>query len=160
MSMMKTSGSKRERVINDSYSDERDKKKSSDLEDLPERESIKTTQQFYNGKVNFGPLVRFLRSSVGKDWNNVHSEIISRIPTKMLDYKDAIFWFVADRVDIREGKLWNRENRKYIWREEDSEFLNTLKHPDFPDWKEFYVDPETNTLKQIPQKSLKRIYKK
>ena len=157
MSMLKTSGSKRYYVENGRYADERNNKTDSCLENLPQHESIKSTREFYNGKVNLGPLVRFLRQSAGQNWNEVHSEIISRIPTKMLDYKHAIFWFVADKVEFRDGKLWNRQNRRYIWRAEDSEFFKTLKYPENLDLIEFYVDPDSNQLIHIPLKSFKHI---
>ena len=86
----------------------------------------------------------------------MYSEIISRIPTKLLDYKDIIFDFVAVKIEVIDGKLWNKSSQKYIWREEDSEFLKTLTYPNFPDIVEFYVDPNTNLLIYVPQKSFKR----
>ena len=48
MSVMKTSGSKRERVANGNYSDERHLVKQFDLDDLPQHEGIKSTMKLYN----------------------------------------------------------------------------------------------------------------
>ena len=69
-----------------------------DLEELPHRESIKSTSHFYNGKINYGLVVRFLRGKIGENWDDVYSEIINRIPLAIRDYKEMIFWFVADKV--------------------------------------------------------------
>lgn len=70
ISVMKTSGSKRENVINGRYADERHLQDNFELEDLPQHESIKTTKKFHNGKINYGLLVRFLRGQVGNEWDN------------------------------------------------------------------------------------------
>src|SRR5215831_11395497 len=115
ISMMKTSGSKRRNILNGRYADDRHKKQSLSLEDLPHHESIKSTRKFYNGKINYGLLVRFLRNKVGEDWDEVYAEILGRIPTKLLDYREMIFWFVADKVEMIEGKPWNKKTQKFIW---------------------------------------------
>ncbi len=112
MSVMKTSGSKRARILNGSYAEDRHLQKSSEMEELPIHESIKSTYKFYNNKINYGLLVRFLRKQVGNDWDEVHSEIISRIPTKLLDYKEMIYWFVADKVEIKNGRPWNKKSQQ------------------------------------------------
>lgn len=161
MSMMKSSGSKRINVLNGEYSTERHLQNTYNFEDLPTHESIKSTRQFYNGKINFGPLVRFLRGSIGKDWSQVYSEILNRIPTKLLGYKEMIFWFVADKVEIIDNKPWNKKSQQFIW----VEGPYSLGHHTDPkstreEFKEFYVDPTTNKLIHIPQKSFKRLAKK
>ena len=155
MSMMKTSGSKRERILNGRYADDRHDQKNELPEELPARESIKATFKFYNNKINYGLLVRFLRKQVGNDWDEVHAEIISRIPTKLLDYKEMIYWFVADKVEIRDEKLWNKRTQKFIWNGESVEPKPFEQRVDMPEWKEFYVDPATNKLVHIQQKSTK-----
>jgi len=88
ISMMKTSGSKRQRVINGRYADERHVQGNFDFENLPQHESIKSTQKFYNGKINYGLLVRFLRGQVGNDWNEVYSEITEL--TRLINELDKI----------------------------------------------------------------------
>ena len=104
LSMMKTSGSKRKYVRNGRFADERHAKVKMDLEELPHHESIKSTCHFYNGKINYGLVVRFLRGKIGENWDDVYSEIINRIPLAIRDYKEMIFWFVADKVAFESEK--------------------------------------------------------
>lgn len=160
MSVMKTSGSKRKRVRNGRYADERHLQKIKDYDELPSHESIKTTEKFSNGKINYGLLVRFLRKQVGKNWDEVYSEIISRIPTKLQDYKEMVFWFVADKVEIIEGRPWNKKTQQFIWTGESFGPIHYTEIKQAPEFKEFYVDPGSNKLVRIEQKASKRVYKK
>jgi hypothetical protein len=155
ISMIKTSGSKRIRIANGRYADDRHRQYNYDLEDLPQHESIKSTRKFYNGKINYGLLVRFLRGQVSNDWDTVYSEIISRIPTKLLDYKEMIFWFVADKVAIIDGHPWNKKTQQFIWTGEPFVPLHYTQIKQMPQRIEFYVDPNTNKLVRIEQKSYK-----
>ena len=157
---MKTSGSKRKRVANGRYADERHLQNNFNFDDLPQHESIKATKKFYNGKVNYGLLVRFLRGHVGKDWDEVYSEIISRIPTKLLDYKDMVFWFVADKVELIDERPWNKKSQQFIWTGETFGPIYAVTIKTAPQFIEFYVHPETNQLVRIEQKSYKRVTKK
>lgn len=134
---MKTSGSKRERVANGRYADERHLQDNFELEDLPQHESIKMTKKFYNGKINYGLLVRFLRGQVGNDWDEIYSEIISRIPTKLLDYKEMVFWFVADKVEYIDGRPWNKKSQQFIWTGEDYKPVHHSQIKTQPEFKEF-----------------------
>jgi hypothetical protein len=154
---MKTSGSKRQNVFNGRYADTRHLQDNSEFEDLPQYESIKSTEKFYNGKINYGLLMRFLRGQVGNNWDEVYSEIISRIPTKLLDYKEMIFWFVADKVEFIDGRPWNKKSQRFIWTGEDYVLVHHTQIKTQPEFKEFYVDPNTNKLVRIEQKSFKRI---
>ena len=159
--MLKTSGSKREHLQNGNYSEERHLQKTFDIEDLPSHESIKATQKLYNGKVNLGPLVRFLRGQVGNNWDDIYSEIISRIPTKLLDHRDVVFWFVADKVAFVDGRPWNKKSQQFIWTGEAvSASFHWTEFKSQPQFIEFYVHPGTNKLVQIEQKSFKRRQKK
>ena len=160
ISIMKTSGSKRQNITNGRYADTRNSKKSRDIEDLPSHESIKATAKFYNGKINYGLLVRFLRTQVGNDWDEVYSEIIARIPTKLLDYKEMIFWFVADKVDLIDDKPWNKKTQRFIWTGEPyPHMVHASEYKKTPEFREFYVDPNTNKLIRIPQMAYKNIPK-
>lgn len=150
ISKMKTSGSKRRYVVNGSFSDERNTKRYNDIENLPNHESIGTTWKIYNGKLNFGLLVRFLRGQVGNDWDEVYSEIINRIPTKLLDHKEIVFWFVADKIELIDGHPYNKKNNKFIWTPEQGEFNFNFDNSDF------YVCPETNKLLRVEDKPSKR----
>mgnify|MGYP001334898311 CR=1 FL=1 len=156
ISRLKTSGSKRGYLANGNYADERHLQKTFDLDDLPSHESIKTTQKFYNGKINYGLLVRFLRGQVSNDWDDIYAEIISRIPTQLLEYKEMIFWFVADKVELLEGRPWNRKSQQFIWTGEEMQPVHYTQIKTQPEIKEFYVNPETNKLVRIAQKSFKK----
>ncbi|GAB3869073.1 hypothetical protein GCM10028824_15430 [Hymenobacter segetis] len=157
MSMMKTSGSKRKYVQSGDFADTRNSKAKSDLEELPQFESVKSSRKFYNGKINYGLLVRFLRGKVGNDWDEVYSEIINRIPVALLEYKEMIFWFVADKVVFEDEKLWNKKNQRFIWRGEAYSYFSHYSQIYLnPEFIEFYVHPDTNILEHIPQLSFKK----
>jgi hypothetical protein len=156
---MKSSGSRRDHLDNGSFSEERNTKKYLDIENLPPHESIKRTQEFYNGKINTGLLVRFLRGQIGNDWDNVYSEIVARIPARLLDYKEIALWYVADKVEIKDGKLWNKRSQKYIYTEGQYILRHYSEIKLSEDIFEFYVDPGTNKLIHNPHKAFKRITK-
>jgi hypothetical protein len=131
ISRLKTSGSRKQYAISGDYSTTRHAKRPP-LMDLPYRESIRKPMQFYNGKIHTGLIKRFLYSQVGKDWNDVHSEIVARIPTRLLDFKFCIYWYVHEKVEIREDGLWDKKDNRYI----EDKWARDI----------FYVDPETNLL--------------
>ncbi|GAO45427.1 hypothetical protein [Flavihumibacter petaseus] len=157
--MMKTAGSRRDHLHNGRYADERHLQKFQSLEDLPFHEPIKATTKFYNGKINYGLLVRFLRGQTGNDWDAVYSEIISRIPTKLLAYKEMVFWFVADQVEMIDGRPWNKRTQQFIWTEGKIDQVHYTRIKQNPEFKEFYVDPQSNKLIRIPQLSRSKHYK-
>jgi hypothetical protein len=109
---------------------------------------------------DYGLLVRFLRGQVGNDWDHVYSEIISRIPSKLLVYKEMIFWFVAEKVEIKDGKPWDKKAQQYIWTGGELKDVHFTETKTQPKLIEFYVDPNTNKLVRIEQKAFKRILKK
>jgi len=155
MSRMKTSGSKRRYVGSFRYADERHEWKDADIETLPLGQSVKSSNKFYNGKINYGILVRFLRGRIGNDWDAVYSEIIRRIPTRLLEHKEMVFWFVANEVEVIDGRLWDRKKQKFIWNEKLRQEGQTGKYWSDSVQYEFYVDPTTNLLQHIQQKSYK-----
>lgn len=159
MSVMRTSGSKRKYVMNGSYADGRHTKTDISVEELPHREGIKSTREFYNGKINYDLLLRFLRGQVGNDWDAVYSEAISRIPAKLLHHKEMIFWYVADDVEFIDGELWNKESQRFIWLNGGYTLLHYTEMKFQVERKEFYVDPTTNKLVHIPQKAFKKLIK-
>ncbi len=144
ISRLKTSGSKRRYVIDGNYSDTRNSKNNKDWDNLPSHEGMGKSFKFFNNKINYGLLVRFLRGKVGNDWKKVSKEIEERIPTDLLEYKDCVKWFVSDLIEKREDGLWDKREQKYVRLEPNEPF----------DWnlyisKEFYVDPETNNLIRV-----------
>ncbi len=143
---MKTSGSKRERVVSYDYSDTRNAKSKSSIEDLPAHESMSKNFQFYNGKINTDLLKRFLRTRINQDWDTVYSEIIERIPAKLQDYKYCVYWYVADKVEIRNDQIWNLKDHAFI--PTNNEELHSHWARNYR-YMEFYVDPETNKLIRI-----------
>lgn len=143
ISKLKTSGSKRERLLSGDYSDTRNSKQQVAMEFLPTHEGMGKSMQFYNGKINYGLLVRFLRGNVGKEWKIVHEEILQRIPSNLSEYKECIYWFVADIIEVHDGKLWDRRTQKFLQSSTDG--YVTLHYP-----KEFYVDPVSGILLKTP----------
>lgn len=145
ISRLKTSGSKRNWLHSLDYAETRNSKGKQNFEDLPKFESIGKSFRFYNSRINTDLLRRFLRTQVGKDWDDVYSEYISRIPTKLLDKKECIQWYVADKVEFREGELWNlRDNYIIATKTEDHYYFRRYYRR-----MEFYVDPDTNKLLRI-----------
>lgn len=144
ISRLKTSGSKRKHVVDGDYADTRNSKKNQSWEDLPSHEGMGKSFKFFNSKVNYGLLVRFLRGKAGSDWNEVSQEIEDRIPTDLSEYKECVHWFVSDLIEKHEDGLWDKREQKYLKLDPNEPFdwnLNTCK--------EFYVDPETNQLVRI-----------
>jgi hypothetical protein len=158
ISMMKTSGSRKRYAINGRYADERHLKHKYRIDELPQHERIKNTWK--HGKINYGPLVRFLRGQVGNNWDDVYSEIISRIPTRLFDFKYMIFVFVADKVEFIDGRPWNKKSQQFIWTGEEIKPVHYTQIKQGPQRIEFYVDPNTNTLVRIEQKAFKKLIKR
>lgn len=159
ISKMKTSGSKRDHLGNGTFAEERNTKKYTDIENLPSHESIKKAREFYNGKINTGLLVRFLRGQIGNDWDTVYSEIIARIPARLLDYKEIALWYVSDKVEMKDGRLWDLREQKFIYFGDEYRHIHFSERMLAEHVTEFYVDPETNKLMHIQHKAFKRIIK-
>ncbi len=141
---LKTSGSKRKYVESGDYADTRSAKKQKHIEDLPKYEGMGQARKFFNSRVNYGLLIRFLRGRIGDDWNEVHQEIMERIPSNLSDYKMCVEWFVADLVEEEENELFDKRDQRYLKLDPDER-----ADPDYYTFKEFYVDPETNKLCKI-----------
>ena len=144
ISRLKTSGSKRRYIENKDYADSRNSKSNSDWQNLPINEGMGKSYQFFNSKINYGLLVRFLRTQVGNDWKLIQAEISLRIPTDLQEYQDCVKWFVADLVEKREGEIWDKGARKFLK-------ISSTKNTDrtLHSHKEFYVEPETNILIKV-----------
>lgn len=150
ISKMKTSGSKRKFVENWSFSDDRNTKKYQIIDNLPNHESMGAAWSKYNHKLNYGPLFRFLIGQIGNNWDEVYSEIISRIPTKLHNHKEVIYLFVADKIELINGNPYNKKTNKFIWTSGQGEFNYSF------DSFAFYVCPETNKLLRVEDKPSRR----
>jgi hypothetical protein len=144
ISRLKTSGSKRRYVHDGDFSDTRNSKKHKNWDELPTFEGMGQSFKFFNSKINYGLLIRFLREKNGSNWDAVQKEVSERIPSNLSQYKDCLKWFVADLIEKREDGLWDKREQKYL-----------LLNPNVPyDWnihisKELYVDPDSNVLVKI-----------
>ncbi|OJW71340.1 MAG: hypothetical protein BGO59_05115 [Spirosoma sp. 48-14] len=138
ISRLKTSGSERRYVFSQSYAQDRQKVKAKDLEELPKFEGMGQSVKFYNGKINTSLLKRFLETKVGSDWAQVYEEIQQRIPTKLKEYHQVIYWYVADKVAINDSKVFDLREQKFI--NFESLFVVGTVH------KDFIVSPLDNKL--------------
>lgn len=145
ISRLKTSGSKKRYVPSEDYADARNSKRNKNWDNLPKQEGMGKSTQFFNSRINYGPLVRFLRANVGKDWSVLYDEIMQRIPTNLSEYKQCVDWFVAQEVEETEDGLWDKGSQKFILLDRDNMKFDYYKY----NFKDFYVDPETNTLCRI-----------
>jgi hypothetical protein len=144
ISRLKTSGSKKRYVNDGDYSDTRNSKKNKNWDELPHFEGMGQSFKFFNSKINYGLLIRFLRGKNGSNWNDVEKEVSERIPSNLSEYKDCLKWFVADLIEKREDGIWDKREQKYL----------LLNPNETYDWnihvsKEFYVDPDSNVLVKI-----------
>ncbi len=144
ISRLKTSGSKRKYVIDGDYADTRHSKRNRQLDGVSMREGMGRSARFYNGKINYGLMRRFLRGQVGRDWVQVEKEISKRIPRDLPEYQECVRWFVADRVAHTEQGLWDRRSQRFLYldRAQKYSYVRSV-------FKEFYVDPVTNRLVEV-----------
>ncbi len=116
------------------------------LEDAPRIESMGGTYARKWLNENLQPLVRFLRSSVGRPWDEVHSEISAQISCKSAVQKhvlDHLRGYVVENVRIEGTTV------KYIRYKEE-----TLQS--YGAHLRFYVHPNTRRLCLAPAAPRKR----
>lgn len=127
----KASGSRRRYKLGGDYSDTRNSKVSS-LDDLPKKEEMS-----HNGHTNLDttPVKRWLHSKVGKDFDQIYAEFLTRIQPKYLDkYRECIFWYVEKNIEIKgNGEIWGERDGQPV------------KVP-YSRQAKFYVHPDTNKL--------------
>ena len=151
ISRLKTSGSKKRYAVSEDYSETRNSKKRKNWEDLPTIEGIGQSFKFFNSKINYGLLIRFLRGKNGSNWDEVQKEVSERIPSNLSEYRDCLKWFVADLIEKRENGLWDKREQKYILTDLSEDYnWNIHVH------KQFYVDPDSNVLVEIEDFPSKR----
>lgn len=143
--LRKSSGSRRHFYTNGDYSDDRNKK-SQHGEELPNHESVKRGRS----TVDTGPLRRWLSSKVGKDFNEIYSEFVSRVqPNLKNEYLETIYWFVhpAKLVEVRSNGYAYTLSERYC-----QKGWMLLPHNHQCD---FFVHPETNILCRITDEQKK-----
>ncbi|HAA14376.1 MAG TPA: hypothetical protein DCE41_22920 [Cytophagales bacterium] len=127
---------------------------SEDMDEWPQKESMKGGKQFYNGKVHYGLLVRFLRTRVGENWDQIYHEVRERIPSDLLQHQQWVEWFVVVKVERRPEGLLDLRHQKYL-------ITDTSQEHEFSTYRysEFYVDPDTNLLVRVADRPSQRATK-
>lgn len=112
---------------------------STPLEELPSREPMlgrwKGRSKWLNE--HLGPMRRFLRSNLGRLWNDVHSELCEHVSFEnavQSHVLDHIYDFVHRRVELREGQIISISEWGY------SRALRL---------GEMYICPRTTILKEV-----------
>ncbi len=110
----------------------------------PIKESMRRRHLAYNRGWNcktqtdlFGPLRRFLQHRVGRDWNDVWSEICRHADARDIMGQHLRFHirqYVAHVQEGDDGKLYDEQGYVFTWQ------------------RGFYVDPKSNTLCQLETK--------
>lgn len=99
-----------------------------------------------NHGLDYTPLFRFLLSRVGRDWDEVHSEAVSR-----LDRPDPLFWMVALSEDEKKPYVVMGESSYYSGLFVDE--TNTLRVVD-PNLRVEHMEPScaccTHTFNGVP----------
>jgi hypothetical protein len=111
------------------------------LEDAPRMESMGGIYREKGLNENLQPLVRFLRSRVGRPWDDVYAEIAAQISCKSAVQKhvlDHLRGYVVENVRVVEGVV---EYVRHRW-------LGRLESRGMR--FRFYVDPDTRRLVLAP----------
>jgi len=101
----------------------------------------KKSLKYSRGGGNFYKYInRFLRSRVGKNWDDIYSEACEAYEVKTETgrrLRDALGWIVERKVVLKDGKPYTKQG--YL--------LQSWNHRE-----EFYICPETNALKMAPRR--------
>ena len=122
---------------------------------LPKKEGIR--RPYSNRKMfgeHLGPLKRWLRSNVGRHWNDVYSEA-SRVITADNPVRAHIrvhmFQMVQRHTFMREGEVWCFSSFAWPCAEQPVSELGSNSR-----WPTFYIHPETGVLCEAVCKRRKR----
>lgn len=121
-----------------------------DFENTPKVEGIKRPHR--NKKwfgEHLGPLKRWLRSQVGRDWNEVYSEasqVIKPDSVVRAHIRFHMLEMVQRDTFIRDSEVWCITRRR--WSESNEMPVSELGKR----WHPFYVHPDTGLLCEIPDK--------
>lgn len=117
------------------------------FDNQPKRESMKKMHKDRKSlNENLKPLIRFLESKVGSNWDKVYSEICENIKLDSAVQKhvrDHVFDYVRLNVEVENKKVFG--TRKYYGK------MMELRNGDM------YVDPTTKILKKYKIKNEKRV---
>lgn len=117
-----------------------------DIENAPLKESMRKTAALGAAKElneNLAPLIRYIRSNVGRPWNDVFSEICKYIDlshTVKRHVRQHLDHMVATKTFLRDGNVWESSRYESV----------VSEHWTF---ERFYVHPETGLLcksKHVP----------
>lgn len=140
--LRKSSGSKAKFQIKGDYA----KDKAADLnlhDELPLRESVKTASSY----LDMGLVKKWLKNYIDKDFDFVYAEFLKRIQPKYLaEYKHCIFWYTEPKANVSfddDGNVYG------IWQGKKTKLPISMQ-------SSFYVDPESNLLKRIPEHQLNK----
>jgi len=140
--LRKSSGSKSKYQIKGDYTN--DKVANLNLHDeLPMRERVKTAHSYLDTSL----VKKWLKNYIDKDFDFVYAEFLKRIQPKYLDeYKHCIFWYTEPKASVsfdEEGNVYG------IWNGKIMQLPISMQ-------SSFYVDPENNLLKRIPEHQFKK----
>ena len=113
---------------------------------LPKFEGIKRPHAHRKGLTDLlGPLKRWLRSQVGRPWNDVYSEACAVIkPDSVIraHIKTHLLEFVHRHTFLKDGEVWCFTGR---WRHGEVPVGSVASN-----WAPFYIHPETGLLCEVP----------
>lgn len=122
-----------------------------DYDILSKKESIRGWAYRSWSSKEFGeqlsPLRRFLLKSVGRLWNDVHSEMAEHInynSTVQRHIWEHVFWYIEENTFIEDGKVYYYTS--YYSRSKG------YKSPIEDSYRLVYICPETGVLKAVPPK--------
>ncbi|MFL5729526.1 MAG: hypothetical protein ACJ75J_08575 [Cytophagaceae bacterium] len=111
------------------------------VENAPQKEGIDFVHKIASHQKDFNddlqPLIRFIRSRVGKPWDKTYSELCSRMDKRSvsgLHVFNHIFDFVYLHVELKDKKVW------HLWGRQQLELTSHER------WPRFYVHPRTGIL--------------
>jgi len=141
--LRKQAQSKASRKWNPRYADERIARHfdTDYLDELPQREGMSRKSKY----LETGLIKRWLHTQIGRDFDNVYADYLTRIQPKYRDaYADAIFYYVARNLHWEGDYLYGnffKEQRRMIIAKKNGFSTNT---------KIFYINPSTNRLAILP----------
>jgi hypothetical protein len=118
-----------------------------DLDLAPAREGMSASARYATKQLNenLAPLARFLRSRVGRPWDEVYSEICAS-----LSVRSAVQQHVRDHLrDFVRTRVWRQDGE--LWTEHRFGGPGPLVGRGYRG--DFYVCPETRQLRAIPRKA-------